>query len=250
MARKPEENPSPHIGRKGKERKFSKSFEKKFQRRKPKETPRELTDAEQIQESFAEGRVGINVKIPRHFTDPADRVAILANEYGIENTAEMLGLDTDFVDNILQGFIPTIKQSAQLEHAYTGLQLENDEINFAEVEHYANNLEQAMIFANEVDFVGTKFKDTLRYSVANQQIDIKKHLENTGAAPSYFLFADGLTPAHKEKIFAFLLEGNDADEMFEAYNEDRDTFGTIWFDNEQGMQESHFWKWFRDTFYS
>lgn len=256
MAKKPtEENPKPRIGRKEKKREFSKQFQKKFQRKRKRKTHEQLelpkTSAEIIAEHFREGRVGSNVHIPRELTDIADRLAILSNQLGIEETAELLGVDFDGLENVLQGQIPTSRQKATLEHAYTGIQLDEEvRIDFDEVEQYAKNLAQAILFANEVDFVGDRFKDTLRYSVANQQINIKRDLENHGqSAPSYYLFADGITPAQKEKIFEYLLEGNSADEMFEAYNADRDMHGTIWFDSDEGMAASFFWAWFRETFY-
>jgi hypothetical protein len=188
--------------------------------------------------------------MPANEPELINRIAILANQYSVEGLAEMLGLDTDFVNYVLEGYGLTRQQGARLQRAYSTLETEADDglqdIDFDEVNMYASNLENALYFVNEGDLVGDEFQNVFRQVVADGRIDIEKDL----AFDTYGMFAN-LGFNHKYKVFNWLAEGNDPAEMFEAYLTDMREKGTIWFEKGNPLfDESYWWAWFRETFYA
>ena len=262
MAR--QKNPRPRIGRKDKELKFSKAFQKKNSKRKKKkdeiikEEPRKGFPSDYpfslpegyIEGLIASGTLGSKFKGRKpELTDVIDRATILANEYGIDGAAELLQVDIDFLDYALRGNRLTSKQDALLEKGYVNLRLERDDIDLDELEAYARNLKQAIIWVNEEQYVGNEFKNTFRYGVANDQIPLKE-LSGEEKIEGYTLFAQGLDGNHRSKINDFIAGGGDTREMFEAYRKDIEEKGTIFFAfGDEEFNESYFWEWFRETFY-
>jgi hypothetical protein len=215
---------------------------KQEQKRKEKQQPKPLS----IEDAFRLGIVGSKVKRQPVFTSIVDKIAILSNEYTIPETAEMLGVDNDFLEFALQGNLLNTKQTAILEHAYSGLKISHDdEIDFAELERLAEILQQAIIFVNEERYHGNELKDNFRYAVATGRVNVDEDLDK------YLLFGV-LAPAHKAKIMEWLVQDDEdgephtADKFFDAYSEDLEDAGGIW----ESVSESLFWAWFRETFYS
>lgn len=252
------ENPKPIIGRGEYERgervfRPSKKLQRKYkkvretyQRHKREQAERPPPKPLSIEDAFRLGIVGSKVKKREVFTSIVDKLAILSNEYGIPEAAEMLGISTDDLEHALQGNKLNQRQTAILEHAYSGLKITHEnEIDFNALERYAQTLQEAIIFINEERYHGDELKDNYRYAVATGRVNVDEDL------PKYLLFGD-LTASHKKRITEWLLdenengEPNEASEFFEAYSADMDSGGGIW----ENVTDSIFWAWFRETFYS
>jgi hypothetical protein len=265
------ENPKPRIGRgeytRG-ERIFkpSKRLQKKYKRVRDtykeqqllqQERERERLQLEQqeyqrVKREYEDERrslLGTEVAPDKPLRNDLDNVTILANQYGISETADMLGVDEDFLDFALRGHPLSRTQRALLSKGYNDLILSGEtDIDFDLVEDYAETLALSIIFVNEERYHGDELKDAFRYVVAEGKFDIVEGLgeiDGTVVIQSLMLH-NKMSPASKAKIIEWLLdEDNNADRMIAAWREDLENTGGFI----EELESSRFWAWFRDTFY-
>lgn len=273
--RKGVDNPKPRIGRKDKTYEFSKEFQKRYgdkvrrktDKRKDRQSLKKTQPPQEeakpkfkerkvwtIEEVLASGIMGKNVPKQRVFTSALDKVAILANQYGVDGAGEILSLEPEFIQaaidrgSALQG----TREEAILERGYADAKIDYDDIDFDEIERYAENLQQATQFIGSWSWVGTSWQDGFRAAVADGQVDIDTYFNDDPRArlEGYSLFAQGLDSGHRAKIHDYIAKGGDTSEMFDAYLEDIATYGSIFFPTgDERYDQSYFWAWFRETFY-
>lgn len=164
-----------------------------------------------------------------------DKLAIISNELGgMDETAELLGVDTTLIEYALEGGILTRSQQAELQRSYADF-----ELNYQAQQDYALDLdiidEQAETLRTAEKFINDNdLASDFRYAVSEGLITLDE-LEN-----GYGLFAD-LPPKQTEMIINWLVDGNSASGFINAYLND---------DNIWDIEDSEFWEWFRDVFYS
>lgn len=242
------QNPVPRIGRKGKKFKPSKKLQKKYRKVKEK-YEEELEDI---------GFGGVPQPPPRPPIFPPEKtkvvnnVTILSNIYGLEETAELLGIDVESLQRALQGYVLTRRQEAIIQRAYSDLILSNDDIDFDEVESHSEQLEKTLTMIDEKDIVGGYFEDTFRMEVASGRVDLE-YLDKDSKSILVWM---KLPPRFKQIIFdgvngEYMKDGKvievDLNAMFNAAIYDFQTIGDI------GLyygSEGEWWKWFFETFYS
>lgn len=195
-----------------------------------------------IEEAFERGIVGSKVKKRPVLTSIVDKATILSSQYGIDGAAELLGVDEDFLDHALRGNRLDRRDTAILQRGYDNLIIDNQDIDFDSVEKFAEKLQQSIIFVNEERYHGDDLKNTFRYEVAEQKVDITE-LENID---SLFL-SNRMSPAVKAKVIEWLSEeDHTADVFIEAWKLDLENSDGFVDD----IQASYWWAWFRETFYS
>lgn len=240
-----EQNPKPRIGRKDKQLEFSKKLKKQYPKTREKET--ESQKPKPLPPTWV------------HFQEDTyliNKLAIIANEYGIDGAANILNIDENLLDYALRGNILTRQQQGRLEVAYGSVMAEDEpEIDIEKVEDLGKSLQQAVKWVNEERFHGDELKDSFRYLVSRGQVSEEDLIDRgnktaVGNLASYAIFAEGITPKIKNMIINYFVDNPDEtmDEFFEAYISDKQHALGIWHDPD--LTNSDFWKWFRETFYS
>jgi len=163
------------------------------------------------------------------------KLAVLINDLGGYDVAsDALGIDENILHYAVEGNALDRIQDAQLTSAYANLELDNEiqneyGIDFDNIDTVADDLQTLEFFTGDIERA-----NDIRELVADGKIDLDDVQSNYG------LFAD-LNERHQDKLIEFIKDGGDAREFFEAYEND----GDIW-----DIEDSDFWEWYRDTFYS
>src|ERR1035437_576871 len=178
-----------------------------------------------------------------------DKAAILANMLGsIDDVSEVLDTGVDILDKYVSGGQLNIYEGAEVDRGYSDLILSRDlqdefGIDIKEVERLGKFLTGAIDVIEDVNY-----QNDFRRAVANGEIDLElgvRHarqlMANLSPSQNYRLFQgyneDGISPASKAACRKF-----NWNEAFEAFELDDYGFGDV--------QESEFWAWFRELFYS
>lgn len=248
-------NPKPKIGRKDREYKFSKKFEKQYgkKRRERQEEIKQkerLTPSKKFQEAAELGLIGSAVKSVQQYVPIIDKVAILANQYGIDGAADILNIDAEYLQGVIErGGDLDRRSQAILERGYADAVINYDDIDFNLLDEYATRLKWTLDFIG-TEYIGNEYQDNFRLAVAETRVDADTAFSPTNQFAGYTLFAQGLDAGHRAKINDFIAEGNDLSEMFEAYQTEMENNGMIFFPvGDERYDASLWWAWFRETFY-
>lgn len=287
------ENPKPRIGRRipKTERQFSKRFQKKqakvrkrreglSERERAKEkayrqslgTPlsesaieeakrRTGQDIYTIEEAIESGYAGSDVYKEPNLTTIIDKAAIIANVYGIDGAADLLGVDEDLLDYGLRGNRLDRRQIALIQRGYDDAIINELDIDFDKVEAFAEKLKSAIEAVNEERYEGDRLKNLFRYVVAEGKFDIEKGFESINNHPVWESLMDtgkshkggggGTTPAVKRMLLEWMVDEDTSkeavDTMLEWWRLDLEYLPSA---DEENIEDSLFWAWFRELFYA
>lgn len=153
-----------------------------------------------------------------------DKLAVAANLLGgFDELSNILGVDENLLEKAIGGFTLGSRQSETLTDAFNDAIAENL-IDEREVNKLTTSVQSATLRNN------TQIKDGFRLAIANGQVDLDE-LDN-------YTTLKNLTEAQLEPLIEWLSEdvSRKASEFLDlAFSWD--------------VQESEFWKWFREIFY-
>ena len=176
---------------------------------------------------------------------------MLSNEYGIEDTSEILDVDIDLLDRYIAGGRITPMERDNIEGGFLDMRRDTEIKDLYNINVPKLDQDSAIVH-RELGYIGSDInRDTIRLAIAEQEIDI----DNFGQKGLLFRnLTDGsqlgrILDGYREQQIA-ILEGKaipedkliDLDEMFEMFIADG---MDIW-----DVEESQFWAWFREIFYS
>lgn len=142
---------------------------------------------------------------------------------GFDELSNILGVDEHLLEKAIGGFKLGSRQSEELRDAFRDA-IDEKLINENEIDKFTTHVENAMLRNN------TQIKDGFRLAIANGQVDLDE-LDN-------YTTLKNLTEAQLEPLIEWLSENvsRKASEFLDlAFSWD--------------VQESEFWKWFREIFY-
>lgn len=272
------ENPRPRIGRKDKIFIPSKRLQKKY--KKVRDTYKRQQEIQQhreeqrqrhyedtyyepqplsIEEAFERGIVGSKVRQEPIYTSIIDKAAIIANVYGIDGAANVLNVNEDLLNYALEGNRLDRRDTAIIQRGYDDAIINDADIDFDKVEHYAERLKTAIEAVNEERYEGDRLKNQFRYIVAEGKFDIEKGLTIAGDAFAWEALMDtgrsltgderGMTPRVKHMLLEWMSQDDTTAEqinnMLDIWRLDLEFNPEI----DEGINQSLWWAWFREIFY-
>lgn len=166
-----------------------------------------------------------------------DKLAILANQLdGIDEVADLLNLDEDFIQYAIENNALDFQQTAELKRAISDFELDN-ELQF----EYGLNAQEIQQHAEQLNVVHSRLAsnegiDAFRESVANNELSMDD-LETA----EIFFSNSYLTPNIQNAVLSWVAVGNNPKEFLEQFELDGERL--------DGIEDSAFWEWYRDTFY-
>ncbi len=259
-------NPVPRIGRTSKEgyqfpqfkpsKKFEKQFPKAAKKReaaqKKHQAPVDTRDyferLKDLGEQVRRGEIKIR-KAGLPDGDLIDEITVLSNLYGIDEASEILDVDVNSIDDLLSGFKLNRLQQDEIEGGWLDVRRDKNLIQEYDIDIPYIDKQSAIIKAALDSIETVDNKNIFRKAVAEQDLDLDKIDEGR-------LLFKNLTNGQLGKILEAWseqqqriadtgIETDDAinlNDMFDSFFDDGADFWDI--------EESMFWAWFREIFYS